>query len=322
MTEHNILIKYNIDQIFECQEHNRCIPKALIPYCSNTDLYTQKNVLNELLKTMDEVTKSYSRGINPNDIVLKQKIRECLNRLSVKNYDDILSELTALKYTDEHHFVLLVEELITKSMNDAMSSKSIDPKVGQKTLSELYMNIAKELSSFATSKDGQTYQFKTILNNECRKWFNRLTDKSERLDYNNPSNVNNYKGLMNMFGLMYTLNLFPSTNIKVCLNRILDRIIEPNDLIKEDERDNYYLGAERLIHRIFSYYQNHYDNQTITENISIGFKQMAMFINEFNERLDNACKNTEQKPIKRYSEMVQKQKIEQFNTLVRAYEAF
>lgn len=313
MTEHNILIKYNIDQIFSCQEHNKYISSELLPYCLNTDNH-EKKILNDLMKTMDDVTKSHSRGINPNDIVMKQKIRECLNKLSVKNYNDILSELAGLKYTDEHHFVLLIEELMTKSMNDAMSTKSLDPKVGQKSLSELYVNIAKEMSSFVIEKGTQTYQFKSILNQECKKWFNHLTDKSERLDNNNPGIVSNYKGLMNMFGLMYAMNLFPASNIKVCLNRILDRIIEKNDLIDSDERDNYYLGSERLIHRILCYYQKHVDESTVTSNIAESYKLIYGIINDFNERITVACKQ-EQKPIKRYSEMVHKQKIEQLENL-------
>ena len=40
--------------------------------------------------------------------------------------------------------------------------------------------------------------------------FNSLTDiKEQRMDRNNPHRVSNYKGFMNMLGLLYTFEIFP-----------------------------------------------------------------------------------------------------------------
>lgn len=312
MTEQNVLIKYNIDQIFACREANCIISKELMEYCSHLEK-SQLSILTDLIKPMDDVTKSHSHGINPNDITLKNVIRENLNKLNNKNSALICSELKSLNYCNENHFGLLASELIIKSMNDPMASKGYEvSKTGQKTPSELYMDVAKELSNFFTEKDGKEIKFKTVMSKECQQYFNKLTNKNESMDKNNPHKVSNYKGFMNMMGLMYSYGLFPKEIIKVCFNKIVLLILDAQ--LPQEECDNYYSGYERLMNRILS----HFERTTPTKSSCDDFNQIKPIIIEMNTRITNGCETS--KPLRTFSLMTHKQNILRFEKLCDLYE--
>src|SRR5437016_3825625 len=99
-TTQGVLIKYNIDEIFACQDANCLMIRDLEQYCNN-NCKSQKSMLPELIKPMDDITKSHSQGINPNDIALKNMIRDCLNKINHNNYDNVLDDLKSLHYTNE-----------------------------------------------------------------------------------------------------------------------------------------------------------------------------------------------------------------------------
>ena len=237
--QRSITITYPIDEIFLCQEANCLMTAELEKYCNNT-YKSQMTMLKELIKPMDDITKSHSHGINPNDITLKNLIRDYLNKINPSNYKLILEDLKTLNYTCENHFKMLATELIIKSMNDVMACRGVDvSKKDQKTGSDIYTGIASEFTNYGIKQGTNTIKFKTVMIKECQSFFDKLTDKKERMDQNNPHRVSNYKGFMNMIGLMYANGMFPKDIINVCSLKIINLIISSN--LPQEDCDNWLL---------------------------------------------------------------------------------
>jgi hypothetical protein len=324
-----VLIKYSIDEIFACREDNCVVPKELSKYCVNMRK-SQLALLSDLQRSMDDITRSHSQGINPNDISLKNMIRDALNKINNNNYEAVLDDLKSLSYTSDNHFILLATELIIKSMNDVMACKSIEPKAGIKTPSEIYMTVACEFSNYQIKQKDSTVKFKTVLSKECVSYFRKFMDKEERMDQNNPHRVSNYKGFMNMIGLMYVYKLFSIEIIKMCFNDILTLILESD--IPQDDSDNYYSGFERLLNRLLIHFEK--DIMTNEKNVFKTphqrmvdeFDTIKNFIKDYNDKISKTCneeyikKNKGYKPpIKIFSIMAHKHNIERFDKLCDIY---
>jgi hypothetical protein len=316
-----ILIKYSIDQIFDCREANCLMIRDLEQYCSNKKK-NHKTILTELMKPMDDITKSHSHGINPNDISLKNMIRESLNKINPNNYKNVLDDLKSINYTCENHFALLADELIIKSMNDVLACKGIDMQTSnQKTPSEIYMSIAVEFSNFFIEHNKQPIKFRSVLTRECSVYFDKLIDIKERMDQNNPHRVSNYKGFMNMLGLMYAYNLFPCEIVKQCLFSVTQLILDSN--LPHDDCDNYYSGLARLMNRILC----HFEKEVVQNNKIDDFFAIKNIINDINDRITLACdgdnyqsKSSATKPLRMFSIMTHGQNVSRFKKLCDMYQ--
>jgi len=313
--QREVLIKYNIDQIFACREANNVMPTELKEYCNHLGK-GQISILPDLVKPMDDVTKSHSHGINPNDIILRNVIRENLNKLNNRNYQDVLKDIKALNYANERHFTLLAIELIIKSMSDVMGSKGLDAsKPEQKTPSELYINVALEMSQFFIEKDGKVIKFRTVLSQNCQHYFNDLTNKEESMDHNNPRRLSNYKGFMNMVGLMYSHGLFPVDIVILSFKRIINLILKSN--LPQEDCDNYYAGFERLMNRVLS----HFEKTPVTITMIDSFETVKEKLKELNDEITKACegKVKEKQPLRTFSIMTHKQNISRYMKLCELY---
>lgn len=320
MTDQKVAIKYSIDEIYACRDENCLMPRELEEYCNNR-YKSPMLILAELVKPMDDITKSHSHGINPNDISLKNTIRDNLNKVNHSNYKVILEELKSLNYTCENHFAMLASELIIKSMNDVLACRGVEAsKKDQKTGSEIYTSIAAEFTNYFIKQGNSTVKFKTVLIRECQLYFDKLTDKKERMDQNNPHRVSNYKGFMNMIGLMYTNGLFPKDIIKVCSNKIITLILLSG--LPQDDCDNYYSGYERLINRVLC----HFEKTPIQPHMIAEFGSIKEIVKEMNDKISKACEDdkktkstTQVKPLRMFSIMTHQQNINRYKTLCEAY---
>ena len=322
-----VSIKYSMDEIFACRDANCLMPEELEQYCNN--LYkSSMTMLIDLIKPMDDITKSHSHGINPNDITLKNVIRENLNKINHSNYKIILEELKGLNYTSDTHFAMLASELIIKSMNDVMACKGIEStKKDQKTNSEIYTFIAGEFTNYFIKQGANTIKFKTILFRECQLYFDKLTDKKEKMDNNNPHRHSNYKGFMNMIGLMYTNGLFPKDIVKVCGNKIIKLILSEglSERLSLEETDNYYSGYERLINRVLY----HFEKKPIQQHMIQEFNAIKDIIKEMNDKITKGYEEEKKdksgmnipKPIKTFSIMTHQQNNLRFKTLCEIYKS-
>jgi len=328
MTTHDkptVSITYDINKIFECQNDNCVIIKDLEKYCEHT-FKTPNIILTELMKQMDDITKSHSNGINPNDIILKSMVRDSLNKIVHSNYRSILEDLKSLNYTSENHFSLLANEIILKSMGDAMACKGIDvPKNGQRTPSEIYVDTAYEFASYMIDVDGNPIKFKNVMAKECQNYFNKFIDKKERMDHNNLTRISNFKGFMNMIGLLYAVGLFPCHIIDKCFEKITNLVVDTS--LPQEECDNYYSGFERLMNRILYHFENenhNITNETVQRNKVNDFIEARKMIQKYNELVLTVCpddgKNSNPKTLRKFSGMVHNQNMLRFNALCEKYD--
>ncbi len=316
-----VLIRYNIPEIYACRDVNTVLCKELEQYCYHKYKNPKSMIETELMKEINEITTSLSQGINPNDITLKSTIRDNLNKISHNNYKDILEVLKSLNYSSENHFFLLATELIIKSMNDIMACKGVESTKGQLTPSEIYVSIAVEFSNFFIKEGEEVVKFKTVLATTCQKYFKEFVDKEMSMDQNNPHRVSNYKGFMNMIGLMFYNNLFPLQIILKCFSRIANLILN-NDLSQE-ECDNYYSGYERLLNQILNKYENIVPKIDKTSEQFKNDKADFVKIYTYMKTLNADISSSTEKPkpsIRKFSLMVHQKNINRLETLVKHYQ--
>ena len=280
MTEHErgAIIKYNNKDVMKAYYENAFMPKELLKFCVS-DSKPRMGVMKELEPEMDNTTKSHNMGINPNDISFKNMIRECLNKINNNNYNNVLEELKGINFTNESQFTLLATELIIKSMNDVMASKNIDAKKTLLTPSEIYVNIVHEFRNYPVKHKDTIVKFKDIMSRECKECFERFIDKTQSMDTNNPHRVSNYKGFMNMIGLLYAKKIFPIFIVKKCLASIIPFVLDTK--MAQDETDNYYCGYERLMNRVLCHYE--------TEFIREDFNDIRKDVISHNDKINSAC---------------------------------
>jgi hypothetical protein len=314
-----VSIKYSVDEIFACKDENCLMPKELEEYCVSMTK-SLMSILAELVKPMDDINKSHMHGVNPNDISLKQIIRENLNKLNQANYKVILEELKALNYTSETHFAMLAAELIVKSMNDVAALKNVEAsKKTQKTSSELYAAIASEFTNYFIKQGTSTIKFKSILTKECQVYFEKFTDIKERMDQNNPHKVSNYKGFMNMIGYMYSIGLFPKDIIKACSTKIIKLMTSAG--LPKDDCDNYYAGYDRLINRVLC----HFERTPILPHMIPEFNTVKDIIKEMNDKITKICDDEKidkaDRILKTGSVLSHRDLVHRFQTLCESYKA-
>jgi hypothetical protein len=322
MTEHQeVLIRYNIPEIYACRDANTILSKELEEYCYHKHKNPKSMIESELMKEVNEITNSLSQGINPNDITLKSMIRDNLNKISHSNYKDILAVLKSLNYSSENHFFLLATELIIKSMNDIMACKGLESTKNQLTPSEIYVNIAVEFSKFFIEEGNEIIKFQVVLGTTCQKYFKEFVDKEMSMDQNNPHRVSNYKGFMNMIGLLFYNNLFPLSIILKCFTRISNLIL--NSDLSQEECDNYYAGYERLLNQILNKYEDmlpKVDKNSDQYKVDkTEFLTIYKFMKTMNAEISASTTDKPKGSIRKFSLMVHQQNINRLENLFNSF---
>lgn len=334
MSNQPVSIKYNIDQIFACKDANFVMPKELAEYCSHYYCYQSAN-LSELIKSMDDITKSHANGTNPNDVAYLMIIRENLNKLTQRNFDDVLKNIKSLAYSSTSHFTMLATEIVVKCMNDPLASKGVEPNTSinnrgnheiYKSPSELYMDIASHMWEFlyepnnndsldakTSGKKTEAIKFKVVLSKVCQDHFKEFTNKSSSMDNNNPHRVSIYKGFMNMIGLLYSYGLFSMEIVNMCFKRVNNLILRSE--LSQEETDNYFSGIERLMNRILT----HYEKLPVNASNINDFNTFKPDLRNVVSSIQSVCHEREQKnvklPIRAYSLIVLEQITERLDAL-------
>jgi hypothetical protein len=212
-------------------------------------------------------------------------------------------------------------------MNDAMACKCVESNKKQKTPSEIYMSVAQAFSGLCIKKNDEFIKFKKVMSKECQLYFKKFidinknsnSDNKTSMDQNNPHRVSNYKGFMNMIGLMYCYNLFPKEIICMCFDQIVKLILDSD--LPQEECDNYYSGYERLMNRVLCIFE--VDN--VSKNMLEEFNGIKNYITDFNNKIIEACQDSsvksssKSKPLRMFSSMTHKKNIVRFETLSNKY---
>lgn len=298
-------LTHDIKQIFECRNDNYKLPKELEKYCVNKVPYNKSQREHMLIKIMSDITSALRAGVDPNNTTFMNAIRGELNKVNATNYENVIAMLKSLNYAHETNFEMLAKELIVKSMNDSIATKWMEGG-GDLYPSDIYTNIISEFSSFFIQDGERVIKFKTIVARMCQYYFKELTNTEMKMDKNNQHRVNNFKGYMNMIGLLYYKKCFSKDVVINCLTKITD-IIKSN--ISVEESDNYYSGYERLLNQVLRKYEN--DTQ---KEYSDEFGQIYGQLCAFNNTLTSVSQK-----IRRFSCMIHEQNIARLADLQKRY---
>ena len=301
------VLSYDIPQIMACRESNMVLPAELVEYCK--DKIKRKSSEYELLltKVMGDITNSLITGVSPNDMMIMNMIRGDLNKINPTNYQEVLTRLKGLNYASEVHFGMLANELVIKAMNDMMAVKGLESNKNQISPSEIYVNIVGEFSSFFIEENDKMVKFKSVIAHTCQRYFKEFTDSKLKMDHNNQHRVNNYKGFMNLVGLLYSQKCFHRDIVTKCVKKIAQIIT--TSLIPPEELDNYYSGYERLINQVL----HKFEDQDISADELTDFKELYEIIDETNKQITYSA--TDGKSIRKFSLMVHNQNIKRLEEL-------
>jgi hypothetical protein len=140
----NIIIKHDIDKIFDCKDSNMFLVPELEKYYINKHK-KEMYILPKLIATMKTVSQSLIKG-NISDTNMKNTIRENLNKLNNSNYDEIINILAKLIFETQEQYKLLANEILLKGMNDIMGYKGFNINDKLKIPSELYIDVVNKFS--------------------------------------------------------------------------------------------------------------------------------------------------------------------------------
>lgn len=266
MSNEDVVIRYSIDDIIECSKGNdQRLAEMKDYFCDNRIRDSQISQI--LLGEMANIVKMRMDNINPNDASLMSYIREYLNKMCSTNIDATIDKLKILNYSTREHFELLANELILKSINDAMGYKGIETT--EITTTEICVKISQYFYPFCLEINGNDVSFGSVFANLCSKYFKKFTQISHGTKENintafmnkfNQQRVNNYKGLINLIGLMYIEGLFPNNIVMSCFNQITKLVIDSN--LSQEECDNYFWGFDKLVNHFCSKYETNNDINT------------------------------------------------------------
>lgn len=309
------ILTYTMAEIFGCRADNMVLPKELEQYCQDKYKRNQSQYEQQLINAMVDIAKSLNTGVNPNDMAIMNIIRGTLNKLTQNNYPEILAQLKLVKYNSQQHFLMLANELIVKAMNDIIAIKGLETNKNQMTPSEIYVNILLEFSNYFIEGEKDTknekkeiHKFKNIVAILCQKYFKDFTDSKLKMDQNNQHRVNNYKGYMNLLGLLFAKKCFKQEIIFKCLTKVCSIIVD-GGLVSE-ECDNYFTGFERLSSQVLGKFEKMIDRPIDEADIK-EFTKLHELLYDCNTRISGAVNQGDPTKggIRKFSTMIHNQNV-------------
>jgi len=258
ITNNNINISYTIDEFINYKEVNTMLPCNIKPFCN--EMGGSLMFRDGMIKIAGDIINSFMTGKNPNDIIFKNNIIESLNKITQKNYIQILDNLKKLAYIKAEHFTTLASEIIMRAMTDSIAVKGIELPKGQQSLSDIYILIVIDFFPLLIKENDKEVKFSTILLDICRKYFDDFSNPLNLLDSNNAYRVDNYKGFTNFLGLLYEKNLLNQKIVSRCLSKIKELVF--HSTWEQAESENAYDGYKKIITHCI----NKFETITITEN--------------------------------------------------------
>lgn len=253
MAQSQIVIRIPYHDFMKYQDVNNVMPKQLISFCKESS--SKLTLRDSFLKDLNTIIDNVLSGVNPNDIVFKNNIREYMNKINNKTYTQYVDMLKKLNYNTEQHFAILAYELIVRSMTDVLAVKGLDLNRAkdQKSLSEIYVDICSEFSTFFIRDGEKDVKFLVKLLELCEKTFTDFVDPDKPLDPNNMYRVDHFKGFMNFLGLLFNRGLLSHKITQWCLTKLRDLIFKSN--WGQVECDNVYDGYKRFLNQILMYHE-------------------------------------------------------------------
>lgn len=274
------LLRYYYDDFNKFKNVNDMMPEELQKHCINNNNINVK-IRDEFSHEIIEIIDAMMKGVNPNNIIIKNTIREYLNKLTKDNYKVIIEQLEQIQYNDDI-MTTLATELIVRSMNDYISAKGFESD-NETTFSDINTDIIVIFSKKTTDNEKV---FGNIIRDLCKNYFDDFINPNKSLDNNNLYRVDNFKGFMNMIGLLYNKKIIGQKVILYCLTSLCELMLNGTKTI--DEVHNIFLAYERLVNQLLKLEQDKdflkkikiFHTKLIENNNKTKFKKFSLVAHE------------------------------------------
>lgn len=246
-----INISYNLDEIIQYKQSNMMLPSNLKSFCN--DIGGILIFRDAIVKEASNIVESFLSGKNPNDIIFKNSIIELMNKITQRNYQQILESLKSLSYTKSEHFITLATDILIRAMTDPVAVKGIDLPPNQQTLSEIYMMIVIDFFPLMIIENEIEIKFSSIFLDLCKRYFDDFSDSIKPLDQNNAYRVDNFKGFTNFIGLLYSCGLINGKVLHTCMIKVISLIFDTTWGAIECE--NAYEGYRKMLNHVITTFE-------------------------------------------------------------------
>lgn len=197
------------------------------------------------------------KNISDQDEELYDLIVNKLNKITEKNFNDIVDEFTKLHYTKAKHIYRLAESIIIKAIKEPSHSNK-------------YAKLSANLIPCYIIANDTKVQFRTILLTLCQDIFNELIydpkydvqiEKKQEYDRNASYDTLDLSGLTNFFGHLYKYKVLPIQIILFCFDKLY-KCIE-----RKDAKPNKFEGIKTLVESCISHIENNDDKIMMKEKL-------------------------------------------------------
>jgi len=199
-------ISYSINDFMKYAIINKTMPDELRPYCLNTTPYGTPN-LNDYLSQLTQISVQETANEN-SDMTYKKHIKNYINKLSQKNYDDVINDIMSLNLSTKENMFFLANELMVNSISCKKAINRDKTNDNTKSISDLCTDAMIYFSNTLT-KNGETCFFDELIR-ICKRYFMDFVNIENGMEENNESASDNYKGFMMTVGILYKGCIIPS----------------------------------------------------------------------------------------------------------------
>lgn len=246
-----INISYTLDEFMQYKPNNMMLPSNLKSFCN--DIGGVLIFREPIQKETSNIIESFLSGKNPNDIIFKNSIIELMNKITQRNYQQILESLKTLSYTKSDHFITLANDILIRAMTDPVAVKGIDLPPNQQTLSEIYLMIIVDFFPLMIIENEKEIKFSSTFLDLSKRYFDDFADPIKPLDQNNAYRVDNFKGFTNLLGLLYSHGLINGKVLHTCMVKIISLIFDTTWGATECE--NAYEGYRKTLNHVIGSFE-------------------------------------------------------------------
>lgn len=268
MVKEEVIVRYTLDEIMKFKDKNNMIPEELKEHCMQCNT-SMVELRHEFESPINVIIKSRMNNEDPGDILMKQNIRDLLNKVNDKNFADCFGRLKTMKIVNTKFFKVLSIELIERSMNDPVATQNFDPSDDDVYISNINARIARKFltKSFQVSEE-KSVAFSDTFISILRSQFLEFMDSSKKFNNFNPHRNNMYLGFMNFLGLLHNMNVLPKELTPAIIKQPIKKLVF-NEKWDVAESTHAYVGLVKFIKQLlFSVERYPYPTEYLQELVS------------------------------------------------------
>ena len=258
------LIRYSLNDFIALKPQHTDIPDSLSKYINKKGQNTV-NLRDTYTSDMSDLINAIMSNINPEDIHIKNNIREYLNKINKNNSTQYIQLLKSLNFSTINNLNTLIIELITRAINDMLSVKGM---IDDTTITDTIVEVILAFYDVALTIDDKQYKFTVLFKIMCKKYLDDSLKPSNALDANNQYRVDNFKGFMNLIGVLYTRQILNNNHIIECCDDLINSLKSKFSIDATSVQcQNMYVGYQRLINQLLKLFETQQPDKKFIEKI-------------------------------------------------------